>query len=53
MGRQAADHLGVLGHYDAVIWYKGNDIHVREPGWDGGQRLAAGDRRDPGGRAHT
>jgi hypothetical protein len=42
MGRTAPDHLGVLGHYDAVIWYRGNDIHVREPGWGGGNvsRLA-------------
>jgi len=41
-GRTAPDHLGVLGHYDAVIWYRGNDIHVREPGWPGGNvsRLA-------------
>jgi Zinc carboxypeptidase len=42
MGRTAPDHLGVLGHYDAVVWYRGNDIHVREPGWPGGNvsRLA-------------
>jgi len=42
MGRKAPDHLGVLGHYKAVIWYRGNDIHVREPGWPGGNvsRLA-------------
>jgi hypothetical protein len=42
MGRTAPDHLGVLGHYDAVIWYRGNDIHVREFGWGGGNvsRLA-------------
>jgi len=41
-GRKAPDHLGVLGHYKAVIWYRGNDIHVREPGWPGGNvsRLA-------------
>jgi Zinc carboxypeptidase len=41
-GRTAPDHLGVLGHYDAVIWYRGNDIHVREAGWPGGNvsRLA-------------
>jgi hypothetical protein len=40
--RTAPDHLGVLGHYDAVIWYRGNDLHVREPGWPGGNvsRLA-------------
>jgi hypothetical protein len=42
MGRTAPDHLGVLGHYKAVIWYRGNDVHVREPGWPGGNvsRLA-------------
>ncbi len=42
MGRTAPDHLGVLGHYEAVVWYRGNDIHVREPGWPGGNvsRLA-------------
>jgi Zinc carboxypeptidase len=42
MGRKAPDHLGVLGHYEAVIWYRGNDVHVREPGWPGGNvsRLA-------------
>jgi hypothetical protein len=41
-GRKAPDHLGVLGHYKAVIWYRGNDIHVREAGWPGGNvsRLA-------------
>ncbi|HEX6678478.1 MAG TPA: M14 family zinc carboxypeptidase [Actinomycetes bacterium] len=41
-GRKAPDHLGVLDHYKAVIWYRGNDIHVREPGWPGGNvsRLA-------------
>ena len=42
MGRKAADHLGVLSHYDAVIWYKGNDFVTREPGWSAGNssRLA-------------
>ena len=34
--------LGVLSHYDAVIWYTGDDIVTREPGWAGGNasRLA-------------
>ena len=32
MGRQAPDHLGVLGHYDAVIWYTGNDFVTRQAG---------------------
>ncbi|HYY76435.1 MAG TPA: M14 family zinc carboxypeptidase [Gaiellaceae bacterium] len=42
MGREAADHLGVLNHYDAVIWYKGNDFVTREADWGPGNssRLA-------------
>jgi hypothetical protein len=32
MGRVAPDHLGVLSHYEAVIWYTGNDYLTREPG---------------------
>lgn len=41
-GRTAPDALGVLSHYDAVIWYTGDDIITREPGWPGGtaSRLA-------------
>ncbi len=41
-GREAPDALGVLGHYDAVIWYTGEDIITREPGMVGGtaSRLA-------------
>ena len=41
-GRVAPDPLGVLSHYDAVIWYTGYDIITREPGWPGGNasRLA-------------
>jgi hypothetical protein len=41
-GRQAPDHLGVLSHYDAVVWYSGNDLITREPGWTAGNasRLA-------------
>jgi hypothetical protein len=31
-GGRAPDDLGVLSHYDAVIWYTGNDIITREPG---------------------
>ena len=40
--RTAPDALGVLSHYDAVIWYTGDDIITREPGWSGGNasRLA-------------
>jgi hypothetical protein len=30
-GRVAPDFLGVLSHYDAVIWYTGNDAITREP----------------------
>jgi hypothetical protein len=29
MGRKAPDTLGVLGHFDAVIWYTGNDNVTR------------------------
>jgi hypothetical protein len=41
-GRIAPDQLGVLGHYDAVIWYTGDDIVTRRLGWVGGNadRLA-------------
>jgi Zinc carboxypeptidase/Immune inhibitor A peptidase M6 len=41
-GRTAPDNLGVLSHYDAVIWYTGNDNVTREPGWGPGNasRLA-------------
>jgi hypothetical protein len=41
-GRVAPDPLGVLSHYDAVIWYTGNDIITREPGSGpgNGSRLA-------------
>jgi hypothetical protein len=30
-GRTAPDHLGVLSHYDAVLWYTGDDTIPREP----------------------
>ena len=32
----------MLSHYDGVIWYTGDDIVTREPGWAGGNasRLA-------------
>jgi hypothetical protein len=32
----APDHLGVLQHYDAVIWYTANDLLSRIPGQPGG-----------------
>jgi murein tripeptide amidase MpaA len=40
--RTAPDALGVLSHYDAVIWYTGDDVVTRELGWGGGNasRLA-------------
>ncbi len=31
-GRKAPSALGVLSHYDAVVWYTGNDVITREPG---------------------
>jgi len=31
-GRQAPSPLGVLGHYDAVVWYTGDDIITRDSG---------------------
>jgi hypothetical protein len=31
-GRTAPDHLGVLSHYRAVIWYMGNNFVTREVG---------------------
>jgi Zinc carboxypeptidase len=41
-GRTAPDNLGVLSHYDAVLWYTGDDVVTREPGWAPGNasRLA-------------
>ena len=41
-GRTAPDNLGVLSHYDAVLWYTGDDVITREPGWGPGNasRLA-------------
>jgi hypothetical protein len=42
-GRKAPDALGVLSHYDAVVWYTGDDAITRELGWGAGNasRLAA------------
>jgi murein tripeptide amidase MpaA len=41
-GREAPSALGVLSHYEAVIWYTGDDAITREAGWGGGNasRLA-------------
>ncbi len=36
MGRRAPHPLGVLSHYDAVVWETGNDIIPRAPGQVGG-----------------
>ncbi|WP_223165692.1 M14 family metallopeptidase [Lentzea indica] len=35
-GRTAPDALGVLSHYEAVVWYTGDDIITREAGWGPG-----------------
>ena len=41
-GRNAPDALGVLSHYDGVIWYTGDDAVTRRPGRGAGNadRLA-------------
>ena len=41
-GRNASTALGVLSHYDAVVWYTGDDVITRNAGWVGGNasRLA-------------
>ncbi len=41
MGRKAPDPLGVLSHYDAVIWYTGNDLTTRNPNAGGVADLEA------------
>jgi hypothetical protein len=40
--RSAPDALGVLSHYDAVVWETGDDTVTRNAGWGGGNvsRLA-------------
>ena len=40
--RKAATALGVLSHYDAVVWYTGDDIIPRELGWGGGNMSRLG-----------
>ena len=43
-GRTAPDALGVLSHYDIVIWYTGDDVFVRDadqPGGTGTTKLFA------------
>jgi zinc carboxypeptidase len=41
-GRVSPTYLGVLSHYNAVVWYTGDDVVTREPGWSPGNasRLA-------------
>ena len=39
-GNRSPDHLGVLSHYDAVLWYTGDDLLVRQPGQPGGTSTA-------------
>jgi hypothetical protein len=41
MGRKAPHHLGVLSHYDAVVWETGDDIILRSPGQPGGTTAKA------------
>jgi glutaredoxin len=40
--RRAADALGVLSHYDAVVWYTGDNVVTRKHNWGPGNvsRLA-------------
>ena len=45
-GREAPSALGVLSHYNAVIWYTGDDVITREPGHGAGHRVAPRERRD-------
>jgi murein tripeptide amidase MpaA len=40
MGHTAPDALGVLSHYDAVIWYTGDDYLTRRPGQPAGTGTA-------------
>ena len=47
-GRRAPHHLGVLSHYDAVVWETGDDIIPRAIGQTGGHGRPAG----AGPRAH-
>ena len=39
--RKAPDPLGVLSHYDGVIWYTGNDVTTRNPNVGGVADLEA------------
>jgi hypothetical protein len=39
-GRTAPDPMGVLSHYDAIVWYTGNDVLIRADGVAGGTGVA-------------
>ncbi len=39
-GLKAPDPLGVLGHYEAVLWFTGDDFVTRHPGQPGGTGAA-------------
>ncbi|MDI1460581.1 M14 family zinc carboxypeptidase [Catellatospora sp. KI3] len=41
MGRQAPHPLGVLSHYDAIVWETGDDIILRQLGQPGGTTAKA------------
>ena len=58
-GRKAPSAIGVLSHYDAVIWETGGDLYTREPTQPGGtgvskllddEVLAARDYMNAGGK---
>lgn len=58
-GRVAPHHLGVLSHYDAIVWESGDDIITRAAGQPGGTaaklaqdlELAVRDYLNEGGKA--
>jgi hypothetical protein len=39
-GNKSPDHLGVLDHYDAVLWYTGDELLTRQPGQGPGTSTA-------------
>ena len=41
---RSPDHLGVLSHFDAVIWYLGDDYLTRLPGQPARGRARRGSR---------
>ena len=52
-GRKAPDALGVLSHYDAVVWETGDDIVTRNGRLGRRQRVAARARPRPSRRGRT